>query len=68
MNGSRGRLRRVFGALLWVSAVGFGAAGCSDVRPAPDDEGGGVLESPTHESDTLRESEERQEGRGGGIQ
>jgi hypothetical protein len=64
MAGNRGSMRRVCGALLLVSAVGFAAAGCADIRPEPNDTGGGVLESPTHEADTLRQSEEHQEGGG----
>jgi hypothetical protein len=43
-----------------VSAVACFAAGCSDITPEPNDEGGGVLESPTHEADSLREGEERE--------
>jgi hypothetical protein len=54
--------RRLFGALLLVSAVAGFAAGCSDITPEPNDEGGGVVGSPTDEADELREGEERQEG------
>ena len=58
------RAKRVFREMLLVSAVaGFFAVGCSDIHPAPDDEGGGVLESPTHEQDTLREDEEHEQNR-----
>jgi hypothetical protein len=47
--------------------VGFAGAGCSDIHPAPNAEGGGLLESPTHEADALRRAEERQQqNRGGG--
>ena len=47
--------------------AGFAAAACSDIRPEPNAEEGGLLESPTHEADSLRRSEERQEqNRGGG--
>ena len=47
--------------------AGFAAAACSEIRPEPNAEEGGVLESPTHEADALRRSEERQEqNRGGG--
>jgi hypothetical protein len=47
--------------------AGFAAAACSEVRPEPNAEAGGVLESPTHEADALRRSEERQDqNRGGG--
>ena len=62
MSGDSERVRRVSGALLLVSAVAcFAAVGCSDFTPAPDDEGGGMIDSPTHEQDSFRESEERQE-------
>jgi hypothetical protein len=57
----------LFGALLLVSAVAcFAATGCSDITPEPNDEGGGVVGSPTDEADELREGEERQEGEGEG--
>jgi hypothetical protein len=39
----------------------FAAAGCADIHPEPNDEGGGVLQSPTHEQDSLHEEEQRQE-------
>ena len=55
------RLKRVSRGLLLFGVVAcFAAAGCSDFRPAPDDEGGGLLESPTHEQDSLHQEEERQ--------
>ena len=70
MNGDNVRLRRVCCSLLLVSAVAcFAATGCSDITPEPNDEGGGVLESPTHEADQMRqEGEQQQENRetGGG--
>jgi hypothetical protein len=60
-SGSYG-LKRVFSGLILVSVVGcFAAAGCSDIQPEPNDEGGGALEAPTHEQDALREGEQRQE-------
>jgi hypothetical protein len=70
MHGDGVGLRRLFGGLLLVSAVGF-AAGCSDITPEPNDTGGGVLESPTNEADQMRQQEEQQEenrqmGGGGG--
>jgi hypothetical protein len=53
------RLKRVFGGLLLVSAVTcFATAGCSDIQPEPNVEEGGLLESPTHEQDSMREQEE----------
>jgi hypothetical protein len=56
------RPTRASGTLQWVSVVlCFAAVACSDIRPAPDDEGGGLLESPTHEQDALHEEEQRQE-------
>jgi hypothetical protein len=59
--------RRLFGALLLVSAfVSLVAAGCSDITPEPNDEGGGVLDSPTHEADQMRQQEEQQQQGGGG--
>ena len=56
----------LFGALLLVGVVACFAAGCSDITPEPNDEGGGVVGSPTDEADQLREGEERQEGEGEG--
>jgi hypothetical protein len=59
--------KRLFGVLLLVSAVAsFAATGCSDITPEPNDEGGGMVGSPTDEADQLREGEERQEGGGEG--
>ena len=58
--------RRLFGGLVLASAVAGFAAGCSDITPEPNDEGGGVVGSPTDEADELREGEERQEGEGEG--
>jgi hypothetical protein len=59
-------LRRLFGSLLLVSTVAsFAATGCSDITPESNEEGGGMVDSPTQESDQLRETEERQEGEGG---
>ena len=51
--------------------AGFAAAGCSDIHPEANDEGGGVLELPTNEADTMRQEEEQQQenremGGGGG--
>ena len=62
--------RRLFGGLVLASAVAGFAAGCSDITPEPNDTGGGVLESPTNEADTMHQQEEQQEenrmGGGGG--
>jgi hypothetical protein len=53
-----------------VALVGLAAVGCSDIHPEPNVMQGGVLDSPTHEADAMRQREERQErdrrGRGGG--
>jgi hypothetical protein len=50
-----------------VAALVAGLVACSDIRPEPDVQEGGVLEAPTHEADALRRAEERQEqNRGGG--
>jgi hypothetical protein len=52
---------------LAVALTGLAAAGCSEIRPEPNVEQGGVVESPTHEADALRRAEERQQqDRGGG--
>jgi hypothetical protein len=49
-----------------VVLTGVAAAACSEVGTESDAEGG-LLESPTHEADSLRRSEERQDqNRGGG--
>ena len=70
MYGDSARLKRVCCGLLLASAVAcFGAAGCSDITPEPNDEGGGVLKLPTNEADTMRQEEQQQEGQqreGGG--
>jgi hypothetical protein len=63
--------RRLFSGLLLASAVACFAAGCSDITPEPNEEGGGVLDSPTDEADQMRQMEEqqqesRQTGGGGG--
>ena len=39
----------------------FRRAGCSDITPEPNDEGGGVVDSPTNEADQMRQTEEQQE-------
>jgi hypothetical protein len=72
MYGESARLRRVCcGVLLASAAACFAATGCSDITPEPNEEGGGVLESPTHEADSMRQEEEQQQenremGGGGG--
>lgn len=50
-----------------LGLAGFAAAACGEIRPEPNAEEGGLLESPTDETEALRRSEERQEQhRGGG--
>jgi hypothetical protein len=72
MYGDSARLKRVCcGVLLASASACFAAAGCSDIHPEANDEGGGVLESPTNEADTMRQEEQQQEeqqreGGGGG--
>ena len=71
MYGDSASLRRVCCGVLLVSAVAcFAATGCSDITPEANDEGGGVLDSPTHQQDQYHQREERQqenrEGGGGG--
>ena len=49
---------RISGGLLMMSVVAcLAVAGCADIHPAPNEEGGGMMNSPTHEADTLREEE-----------
>ena len=56
------RFKRVFGGLFLLSvAASFAAAGCSDIRPEPNVEEGGLLESETHEQDSMRQEEQHQE-------
>ena len=66
-----GRIKVRGRGLLLASALAGVAEGCSDITPEPNDEGGGVLDSPTHEADQMRQQEEQQEenqrmGGGGG--
>jgi hypothetical protein len=57
MEGDSAKWRRVCCGVLLASAVAcFAAAGCSDVRPEPNETGGGVLDSPTHEADQERQN------------
>jgi hypothetical protein len=53
------RLRRVCCGILLAAAVAGFAAGCSDITPEPNEEGGGVLDSPTHEADQERQQQNR---------
>jgi hypothetical protein len=54
------------GVLLVSAVASFAATGCSDVTPEPNDEGGGVLDSPTHKADQMRQQEENRQT-GGGV-
>jgi hypothetical protein len=73
MYGDSARLKRVCCGVLLVSAAAcLVATGCSDIHPEANDEGGGVLESPTNEADQMRQEEQQQEeqqreGGGGGA-
>jgi hypothetical protein len=60
MDGDSSRVRRVCcGVLLAGVVAGFAVAGCSDITPEPNETGGGVLDSPTHEADQMHQQEER---------
>jgi hypothetical protein len=54
--------------VVWLAAsAAFVAASCGEMHPEPSTDEGGLLESPTHEADSLRRTEERQDqNRGGG--
>ena len=67
MNVDDRRLHRGFGGLVVTCViVGFAALGCSEIHPEPNVEEGGLLESPTHEADSLRRTERQEQNRGGG--
>jgi hypothetical protein len=63
-------VQRGFLGLALASIVGIAATGCADIRPESDVQESGMLESPTHEADSLRRAEEQQRrdrnGGGGG--
>jgi hypothetical protein len=62
MSSDTQRSKKVSGGLLLVSALAcFAAAACSDIRPEPNVEEGGLLESETHEQDSMRQEEQHQE-------
>ena len=48
-------------ACLFAGLIIVAVASCSEIRPEPDVEEGGLLESPTHEQDALRRAEEHEE-------
>jgi hypothetical protein len=55
-------VQRTSWGLLLVSTVAcLIVAGCSEIQPAPDVEGTGEIQSPTHEQDAEREQEDRGE-------
>ena len=58
--------KRTSGLAALLALVGLAAVGCSHSEPNATQ--GGVLDSPTHEADSNRQMEERQEQvrRGGG--
>ena len=70
MKRERGTVQRDVRGLVLASIVGIAASGCADIRPESDVEEGGLLESPTHEADSLRRAEEQEQrdrnGGGGG--
>jgi hypothetical protein len=66
MRGQNVRAGRTVVAWL-AAAAALVAASCSEIHPEPNTDEGGLLESPTHEADSLRRAEERQDqNRGGG--
>jgi hypothetical protein len=63
---SRGS-KRVSGGLLWAGAAAcLVVAGCSEIHPAPNEEGGGIIDSPTQEQDQFHQEEEDAQRGGGG--
>ena len=60
MEGDSARWRRVCCGMLLAGAVTtLALAGCSDIKPEPNDTGGGVIDSPTHEADQERKMQNR---------
>jgi hypothetical protein len=59
MDGDSSRVRRMCCGVLLAGVVAGFAAGCSDITPEPNEEGGGVLDSPTHEADQERQQQNR---------
>jgi hypothetical protein len=58
---------RVASCLLAALALaGFAAAACSEIHPEANSEEAGVLESPTHQADSLHRAEKRREQDSGG--
>jgi hypothetical protein len=70
LTGGAAKWKRPSDLVALVALTGLVAVGCSEIHPAPNVEEGGVLDSPTHEADSMRHMEERQEqnraSRGGG--
>lgn len=63
--GARLRKLSAFHLLSVMAVVGLAAAGCADIHPEGNVEESGMVDSPTHEADAVREVEERQEGQEG---
>jgi outer membrane biogenesis lipoprotein LolB len=53
--------RTTCGLLLLSTVACLVVAGCSEIQPEPNVEGGGEIQSQTHEQDSLREEEDRGE-------
>jgi len=62
--GARRSMPSAFGLLSVIALVGVAAVGCSDIHPEPNMEESGMLESPTHEADAVREDEHQEGGEG----
>jgi hypothetical protein len=63
--------KRASGLVALVALGGIAAVGCNETRPEPHGDLGGVLDSRTHEADSMRQMQERQEqnraSRGGSM-
>ena len=53
--------QRASGLVGLMALVGIAAVGCGETRPEANRDLGGVLDSRTHEADSMRQIEERQE-------
>jgi hypothetical protein len=62
--GARRSMPSAFHVLSVIALVGVAAVGCSDIHPEPNMEESGMLESPTHEADAVREDEHQEGGEG----
>jgi hypothetical protein len=52
---------RAAGLIGLMALGGIAAVGCAETRPEPNRDLGGVLDSRTHEADSMRQMQERQE-------